>query len=115
MDIQLDLALEGADAEELDEAARDLQRELSELVDVGREGDVCILTLRRPEKLNALSTAVERALGEALGSDSVRTSRWVPPELGRMPSETSGRPKAAVSSATRKSAASASSSPPPRQ
>jgi enoyl-CoA hydratase/carnithine racemase len=48
---------------------------VSELVDVGREGDVCILTLRRPKKLNALSTAVEQALGEALGSDSVRTSR----------------------------------------
>lgn len=40
MDIQLDLALEGADAEELDQAARDLQRELGELdVDVERRAD----------------------------------------------------------------------------
>jgi enoyl-CoA hydratase/carnithine racemase len=45
------------------------------LVDIRREGDVCVLTLRRPEKLNAISTAVERALGEALESEAVRTSR----------------------------------------
>jgi enoyl-CoA hydratase/carnithine racemase len=48
---------------------------MSELVDVRREGDVCVVTLRRPEKLNAISTEVERALGAALDEDTVRTSR----------------------------------------
>ena len=48
-----------------------------ELVGVERVGDVCVLTLRRPEKLNALSTAVERALGKALGSEELRSSRAV--------------------------------------
>ena len=33
---------------------------------------VCVLTLQRPEKLNALSSAVERALGEALASEALR-------------------------------------------
>jgi enoyl-CoA hydratase/carnithine racemase len=45
------------------------------LVGVRREGDVCVLTLRRPEKLNAISTAVERALGAALDGDEARASR----------------------------------------
>jgi enoyl-CoA hydratase/carnithine racemase len=45
------------------------------LVDVRREGPVAVLTLNRPEKLNALSTAVERALAEALASDEVATAR----------------------------------------
>jgi enoyl-CoA hydratase/carnithine racemase len=45
------------------------------LVDVRREGELSILTLQRPEKLNALSTAVERELSEALDSESVRASR----------------------------------------
>jgi enoyl-CoA hydratase/carnithine racemase len=48
-----------------------------ELVTARREGPVCVLTIDRPEKLNALSTAVERALLEALGSDEVRGSRCV--------------------------------------
>jgi enoyl-CoA hydratase/carnithine racemase len=48
---------------------------MSELVGVRREGEVCVLTLRRPEKLNAISTAVERALADALDGDDVRTSR----------------------------------------
>ncbi|MGH3065147.1 MAG: enoyl-CoA hydratase/isomerase family protein [Gaiellaceae bacterium] len=47
---------------------------MGELVDVGHEGDVCVLTLTRPEKLNALSTAVEQALATEL-DDAVRTSR----------------------------------------
>jgi enoyl-CoA hydratase/carnithine racemase len=42
------------------------------VVEVRREGAVCVITLRRPEKLNALSTAVEQALGEVLASDAVR-------------------------------------------
>ena len=48
-----------------------------ELVTASREGPVCVLTLDRPEKLNALSTAVEQALGGALASDAVRESRCV--------------------------------------
>lgn len=48
---------------------------MSELLDVRREGDVCVLTLRRPEKLNAISTLVERALGAALDGEIVRGSR----------------------------------------
>ncbi len=48
-----------------------------DLVGIERVGDVCVLTLRRPEKLNALSSAVERALDDALRSDEVRTSRAV--------------------------------------
>jgi enoyl-CoA hydratase/carnithine racemase len=40
---------------------------VSGLVDVRRHGPVCVVALRREEKLNALSTALERALGEALG------------------------------------------------
>jgi enoyl-CoA hydratase/carnithine racemase len=47
------------------------------LVDSRREGDVCVLTLRRPEKLNALSTAVERALAAALDGEAVRSCRAV--------------------------------------
>ncbi|MCS7006119.1 MAG: enoyl-CoA hydratase/isomerase family protein [Thermoleophilia bacterium] len=42
------------------------------MVEVSSEGDVCVVTLRRPEKLNAISTAVEHALDEALGSEAVR-------------------------------------------
>lgn len=48
---------------------------MGRLVDIRREGEVCILTLRRPEKLNAISTEVERALGAALGESAVRSSR----------------------------------------
>ena len=47
----------------------------AELVVVRREVEVCILTLHRPEKLNAISTEVERALGAALDDDSVRSAR----------------------------------------
>ena len=38
------------------------------LVEDALDGDVCVLRLCRPEKLNALSTALERALGDALES-----------------------------------------------
>lgn len=48
---------------------------MGELVSVRRDGDVCVLTLRRPEKLNAISIEVERALGAALDDDAVRGSR----------------------------------------
>jgi enoyl-CoA hydratase/carnithine racemase len=47
------------------------------LVGVERRGDVCLLMLRRPAKLNALSTAVERELGDALESEMLRSSRAV--------------------------------------
>ncbi|HEX5951492.1 MAG TPA: enoyl-CoA hydratase/isomerase family protein [Actinomycetota bacterium] len=50
---------------------------MSDLVQVRREGPVGVLTLNRPEKLNALSTAVEESLAAALGSDEVRSSRAV--------------------------------------
>jgi len=46
-------------------------------VESRRDGAVCILTLRREEKLNALSTAVERELQDALASDHVRASACV--------------------------------------
>ncbi len=49
----------------------------SEFVDVRREGAVCVLTLRREQKLNALSTAVEAELRHALEGDTVRTSAAV--------------------------------------
>jgi enoyl-CoA hydratase/carnithine racemase len=47
------------------------------LVDVERRGAVSVVALRRERKLNALSTAVEGALGEALASDDVRSSACV--------------------------------------
>jgi len=47
------------------------------LVEIVREGDVCVLTLNREEKLNALSGEVERELGRALDDDAVRTSACV--------------------------------------
>lgn len=49
----------------------------AELVERERHGPVCLLTLNRPEKLNALSTALERALAGALASEEVRTSAAV--------------------------------------
>jgi enoyl-CoA hydratase/carnithine racemase len=48
-----------------------------QLIGVERRGDVCLLTLQRPTKLNALSTALERELGEALVSAELSTSRAV--------------------------------------
>jgi enoyl-CoA hydratase/carnithine racemase len=42
------------------------------LVDARTVGPVCVLTLRREAKLNALSTALEGALVEALSRDEVR-------------------------------------------
>ncbi len=44
------------------------------LVEIGREGEVAVLRLNRPEKLNAISSEVERALHDALDSEDVRTS-----------------------------------------
>jgi len=50
---------------------------MAELVQVRREGSVAILTLDRPEKLNALSTALEDDLATAIGSEEVASSRVV--------------------------------------
>jgi len=47
------------------------------LVETRREGAVCILTLSRAEKLNALSSELERDLGVALDTDEVRSSACV--------------------------------------
>jgi enoyl-CoA hydratase/carnithine racemase len=47
------------------------------LVEVRRDDSVCVLTLQREEKLNAISTAVEQALGDALASEEVRSSGCV--------------------------------------
>jgi enoyl-CoA hydratase/carnithine racemase len=44
------------------------------LVKASREGPVAILTLNRPEKLNALSTALEEELDTLIDSDLVRES-----------------------------------------
>jgi enoyl-CoA hydratase/carnithine racemase len=44
------------------------------VVEVAREGEVAVLRLNRPEKLNAISSEVERALHAALQSEDVRTS-----------------------------------------
>jgi enoyl-CoA hydratase/carnithine racemase len=50
---------------------------MSGLVEIRRDEAVCVLTLRREEKLNALSTAVERELQDALATDEVRSSACV--------------------------------------
>jgi enoyl-CoA hydratase/carnithine racemase len=47
------------------------------LVEVHREGAACVLLLRRDEKLNALSTAVERELLAALQTSDLRESACV--------------------------------------
>jgi enoyl-CoA hydratase/carnithine racemase len=47
------------------------------LLDVRREGAVCVLAFRREEKLNAISTGVERAMLEALARPDVQESRCV--------------------------------------
>ena len=50
---------------------------MPEGLDVTRDGAVCVLTFQRPEKLNAISTTVERALLEALAGPEVGESRAV--------------------------------------
>ena len=44
------------------------------VVEVGRDGEVAVIRLNRPEKLNAISSEVERALHRALVSEEVRSS-----------------------------------------
>jgi enoyl-CoA hydratase/carnithine racemase len=43
-------------------------------VELRREGEVCVVTLARPRKLNALSAHMERALQAALDDEALRTS-----------------------------------------
>ena len=50
---------------------------MNDVVQVEREGAVCVIRLSRPEKLNAISAAVERELQRALGGEDVRTSSCV--------------------------------------
>jgi enoyl-CoA hydratase/carnithine racemase len=47
------------------------------LVDVRTEGQAAVVTLRRDRKLNALSSALEAALGDALDRPDVRSARAV--------------------------------------
>jgi enoyl-CoA hydratase/carnithine racemase len=47
------------------------------LLDVRREGSVCVLAFEREEKLNAISTEVERAMLDALAGPEVTGSRAV--------------------------------------
>jgi enoyl-CoA hydratase/carnithine racemase len=49
----------------------------SPLVRVRRRGEIAVVTLDRPDKLNALSTEVERGLAAALHRDDVSSSRAV--------------------------------------
>ena len=47
------------------------------LVEVRREGAAAVVALRREEKLNALSTALEQAIADALDGEAVRASACV--------------------------------------
>jgi enoyl-CoA hydratase/carnithine racemase len=47
------------------------------LVEISRNGAVCVVRLCREEKLNALSTALEADLKDALNAEQVRTSSCV--------------------------------------
>jgi enoyl-CoA hydratase/carnithine racemase len=47
------------------------------LLDVRRDGPICVLAFQREEKLNAISTAVERAMLDALDGSEVRDARCV--------------------------------------
>jgi enoyl-CoA hydratase/carnithine racemase len=47
------------------------------LLDVRREEDICVLTLQREGKLNALSGALEQELLDAISDEAVRRSRCV--------------------------------------
>ncbi len=47
------------------------------LPEIRRDGTVCVVTFQRPEKLNAISTAVERALLEALDGPDVGEARCI--------------------------------------
>lgn len=50
---------------------------MPELVDVQTRGPACVVTLTRPAKLNAISSAMERELCEALHTEEVRTAACI--------------------------------------
>lgn len=50
---------------------------MPELIDVETRGPACVIALRRPAKLNAISGAMERELCDALVSDEVRGAACV--------------------------------------
>jgi enoyl-CoA hydratase/carnithine racemase len=50
---------------------------MSETVDTELRGSICVVTLRRPAKLNAISEQMERELCEAVASPAVRGSSCV--------------------------------------
>ena len=47
------------------------------MLDVRHEGSICVLAFQREEKLNAISTEVERAMLDALAGPEVRESRCI--------------------------------------
>jgi enoyl-CoA hydratase/carnithine racemase len=53
------------------------KREGGGLVLLSREGEIAVITLNRPAKLNAISSALEEAMQRVLGDEAVRTSRCV--------------------------------------
>jgi hypothetical protein len=67
VDIQLDLALDGADAEELEAATRDLQRELGELVDVSLPDAEPAPAGTRAVEVDALGSLVMKVDSAAVG------------------------------------------------
>ena len=50
---------------------------MPELIGLETRGPACVITLRRPAKLNAISVAMERELCDALASDELRAARVV--------------------------------------
>jgi len=50
---------------------------VADLLEVRREGPAAVLGFNRPEKLNAISTEVEAAIHDALGSEAVTGARAV--------------------------------------
>lgn len=50
---------------------------MPELIALETRGQACVVTLRRPAKLNAISNAMERELCDALASDEVRAASVV--------------------------------------
>jgi hypothetical protein len=84
VDIQLDLALAGADAEEVDEATRDLQRELSELdVEVSRRAAGDPPPGTRAIEVAALGSLVMKVGSTAVGPVARVLQGWLARRSGR--------------------------------
>ena len=82
-DLHLELALDGADAEELDEATRDLQRELSELdIEVSRPTSEAPPGTRAVE-VAALGSLVVKAGSAALAPVARVLQGWLARRSGR--------------------------------